>query len=541
MGVDPVEVRDRIAEFADYSMWKRGTPGLVVGVTDRDKTLFTSAKGLSCVAGRQPMLADALFQIGSTSKSFTCMVALQLAEEGVLDIHAPVKRYLPWFSVKSRYSDITLHHLMTHTAGIIVGSDATPTSWTETWDLRDTEATCEPGTYYHYSNSGYKALGLALETVTGIGYDRMIRERILEPAGMRSTEPVITNGIRERLAVAHQPLNDDRPFRRGDPLCPAPWFEGDFADGSICAPVEDMLAYIRVVLNKGEAPWGRLMSSDSFRRMTTPYIETDDNAYPGDYGYGLVIESVDGHRYIGHQGRMVGYYSSMLTDMDAGIGIMAMINGPGDPEETVRFAMDAFRKAGAGDALPDVPSRKDIYLIPDASDYTGTFAGPHGRLDIETREGELRVITDGHESPLEPMGRDLFLADDPAFDLFFMEFKRRDASVDRVHHGGHTYVKNGSGRSSDPPAGSTTVRYDGHYRSHNPWVSNFRVVRRPEGLVLIPPDRESVPLVHLGDNVFRIGADERSPEKIAFGGIINGVATSATVSGEGRFGRAFTP
>lgn len=541
MGVDRDAVFGSISDFAEYSMWRRGTPGMVLGVTDRERTLFSSAKGMSDVTGRQSMSIDMLFQIGSVSKSFTCIAALQLSEQGVLDIHAPVKKYLPWFAIRSKYSDITLHHLMTHTAGIILGSDATPTTWTEVWDLRDTETGVEPGTYFHYSNSGYKALGLALETVAGKGYEKMVREGIFESAGMRSTEAVITNGIRGRLAVAHLPMHDDRPFRRGSELYPATWFESDTADGSICAPVEDMLAYIRVLLSRGEGPWGRVMSTDSFRLMTTPYITPDDGEHTGGYGYGLNIEIVDGHTYLGHQGGMVGYYTSMLMDLDSGIGVMVMVNGPGEPEEVARYAMEALRRMSEGAPMPGLPSKDDVGQIPDASDYAGTYVGRHGRVELVSRQDGLRLVTEGLESPLERRERDVFFADGHGLGLFVLEFGRKDGAVDRLNYGERSFVKGSSPKTDNPRTGVLPIRYEGHYRSHNPWSSNFRVVSRDGGLAFVHPHGTSEPMIPLGGNEFRIGADARSPERIIFEGVINGVATSARVSGGGRFGRTFTP
>lgn len=531
----------RISEFADLSMWMRGSPGLVLGVTDRERTLFTSAKGFADFASRRPMETDALFQIGSVSKSFTCMALLQLAERGAIDLHAPAKKYLPWFSVKSKHSDIALHHLMTHTAGIVIGSDATPTAWTEVWDLRETEAACEPGTFFHYSNSGYKALGLVLETVSGTSYSDIIRGGVLEAAGMRSTEPIITNGIRGRLAVAHLPTHDDRPSNGRSELSPAPWFEGDTADGSICAPVEDMLAYIRVILNRGQGPWGQILSSESFRKMTTPYIQPDDGLHGEGYGYGLNIDRSGGRTVISHSGGMVGHYTDMLMDMDSGIGVMVMVNGPGVPEEVAKFALKALNASIGVGETPEVPRKEDAFKVPNASDYAGTYAGPWGTLEVIDRGGTLHLVCDGHESVLEPREGEAFFSDAPGFELFLSEFERDGGRVVKLHHGERTYSRDGQtgqvGDRTDPGE----VRFDGHYRSHNPWLHNFRVVRRDDGLVFAMPSDHSVPLVHLGGNTFRIGDDPRSPERIEFGCVIDGTATSADSPGGGRFGRTFTP
>jgi CubicO group peptidase (beta-lactamase class C family) len=541
MEADRGSVFERVSEFRDHSMWKWGTPGMVIGVTDREKTLSVSAKGYSDAASRRPLTPDTMFQIGSVSKSFTCIALLQLVEQGALEVHDPVTKHLPWLSISSKHSGITLHHLMTHTAGIILGSDATPTAWTETWDLRHTEATCEPGTFFHYSNSGYKALGLVLETVTGKGYDRIIREGILNAAGMRSTEPVITNGIRGRVAVAHQPTHDDRPSNRESSLSPAPWFEGDTADGSICAPVEDMLTYIRVLLNRGQGQWGRVVLPESFKLMTAPYIATEDGLHGQHYGYGLNTETVDGHSYISHSGGMVGHYTSMVMDMDLGIGVMVMINGPGDADEVARFALKTVRASSEGGNVPGVPSRGDAFMTASAADHVGTFGGPDGTIEITDVNGTLNLGSEGRRYTMEPRERDSFFVGAPGFELFLLEFEMDDGRVVRAHHGEHSYFREGFAPSLGPVPAPGGIRYEGHYRSHNPWLSNFRVVRRSSGRAFVMPHGASYPLVPITGHEFRIGADERSPERIVFDGFVDGVATSAIVSGGGRFGRTSTP
>lgn len=536
------EAFDRASQLADLCMWKLGTPGMVLGVTDRKKTMFASAKGLADVAARRPMETDLLFQIGSISKSFTCIALLQLAEEGTIDLDAPVTKYLPWFSVKSKYSAITLHHLMTHTAGIVIGADSTPTGWTEVWDLRDTETSCEPGTHYHYSNSGYKALGLVLETVTGRCYGDIIRERVLQGAGMRTTEPVITNDIRGSLAVGHVPTHDDRPCHARSSHSPATWFEGDTGDGSICAPLEDMLAYIRVLLNRGEGPFGRILSADGFRRMTTPHAKPDDEVHWSGYGYALNVEKVDGHTYLGHSGGMVGYYTSMIMDMESGIGAMAMVNGLGYPDEVARFMLEAMRAALDGRALPDVPSKDEAFASKNATDYVGEYSGPDGSIEVKEKDGTLRLRSGGTETVLEPREGDAFFAHASGFEMFLTEFERNDdGRVVRVYNGSHTYVRGEDAAGTVEPAKAGGLRFEGHYRSHNPWLSNFRVVERMGGLALVLPNDRSLPLVQLGDRVFRIGPDPNCPERVEFGCIIDGVATSATLSGGGRMGRTFTP
>src|SRR6185436_19605769 len=121
------------------------------------------------------------------------------------------------------------------TAGIVAGVDATPEAAFQVWALRDTPARSAPGERFHYSNVGYKALGLVLEAVEGRRYPEIIRERMLEPLDMSSTEPAITHDMRALLAVGYEYLHDDRLSHSGSPLAPATWLETATADGSIAS------------------------------------------------------------------------------------------------------------------------------------------------------------------------------------------------------------------------------------------------------------------------------------------------------------------
>jgi CubicO group peptidase (beta-lactamase class C family) len=88
------------------------------------------------VAAQNPVTPHTLVGIGSFSKSFTALALLQLRDAGRLDLHAPVAHYLPWFHVPSRYGLVTLHHLLSHTAGIIRGSDCSTEARYGLWLLR---------------------------------------------------------------------------------------------------------------------------------------------------------------------------------------------------------------------------------------------------------------------------------------------------------------------------------------------------------------------------------------------------------------------
>lgn len=518
------------------------TPGAAVALTDRERLLHVASYGWADVAARQPVAPETLFEIGSITKSFTALALLQLYEAGQVDLHAPVTRYLPWFQVSTRYEPITLHHLLSHTAAIIRGTDFSTEARYEVWALRGTEAAAPPGSTFHYSNVGYKALGLVLEESLGLSYGEIIRKRILGPLDMAATQPVITHETRQQLAVGYESLYDDRPAHRSQPLAPATWFETGTADGSIAATAADMASYVRMLLNGGRGSHGRIVSEESFKLMTEPVIALpeDEEEAGGSYGYGLDIGREDDHTIIGHTGGMIGYYSAMSADLDDGLGVVVLINGPGEPGHMARFALKLLRAAYRGGDLPALPPTPDPTRVENAADYAGTYR-MEGRTFTVAAEGEQLVMDDGGERVvLERRGEDRFYAPHPDFSLFPLCFGREKGQVVEACHGPDVYVAGrGAGLAAFDVPGEW-LAYPGHYRSHNPWLTNFRVVLRKDRLLLIEPWGDQEVLVPLGAGLFRVGEDERSPERLRLDTILGGRAIRANLSGCDYF-RTFTP
>ena len=101
-----VEALKQIDRFAEIKITEANMPGLAIAITDRDRVLRVATFGYSDVAYGTPIQADSMFGIGSIGKSFTNIALMQLHDEGHLDLHSPVSRYLPWFEVKSDYGPI---------------------------------------------------------------------------------------------------------------------------------------------------------------------------------------------------------------------------------------------------------------------------------------------------------------------------------------------------------------------------------------------------------------------------------------------------
>jgi D-alanyl-D-alanine carboxypeptidase len=524
------EVFVRLDSLVEEQRRADNTPGLALAVTDREKLLHVSLHGFADLGAQIPVATDTLFEIGSVSKSFTAFALMQLVEDGKLDLHAPVTNYLPWFEVQSKYGPITIHHLLSHTAGIIEGMDFGGETSYEVYALRETEATAAPGTFFHYSNVGYKALGLVLEELEGRSYAEIIQERILDPLEMRSTEAAVTHETRKRMAVGYESLYDDRPRHPSHPLVPATWLEYDAADGSIASTVADMAAYVRMLLNRAQAPGTRIISEDSFEEMTQRVIETPEEEEGTFYGYGLVIAESDGRVCIGHSGGMVGYYSAILADLDYGLGIVVLTNGPGEPGEIARSALRLLCGVLQGEEPPSRIAVPDRTQIENGIDYAGTYEGESSTFKLAAEGGRVIMRYGDETLALQRRGADCFYVPHGDFALFLLRFGREDGQVVEAFHGPDWYTGDDYAGPTDFDCPGHWKAFTGQYRCYNPWYPSFRVVLRKGALVLIEHDGDEAPMVPLTDDRFRVGKDERSPERIRFDTILNGRALHARLS-----------
>jgi len=516
-------------------------PALSVAITDRKRLLMNSAYGYANLEGRKKATPKTLFEIGSVSKSFASVALLQLVDEGKVDLHRPVVEYLPWLEFDTKYAPITLHHLLTHTAGIVMGSEDTMNGKPEAWRLRDLPTSAPPGTYFHYSNVGYKIVGLVVEALRGKPFPEVLQDRVVGPLGMRSTLTSMTNASRPRIATAYSPLHDDRPIPYGAPLVPSLWFESDTADGSICTTGSDMARYMRFILNRGVGDSGRVLSKKGFELLTARAVAPQDGKHGEHYGYGLGVEEDDGHLGIRHTGGMIGHFCSMRIDMNDEIGVMVMVNGPGDRDDVCRKVQMVLRSALAGDVRLSVPKPKDPFEVENARKYAGTYVSARGGIRVSASGKGLKLISSGGKSAhLQTVGDDLFYADLKGFELFPIRFVAKNGTFVEAVHGGDLYRKTGLRTVSEEGPQRGSRKYVGHYRSYNPWMGTFRVVDRGGTLMFVLPSGEEHELVHIGEHEFRVGSDARIPERLLFDLFVDGEALRARLSGGSRF-RTFVP
>lgn len=526
----------RVGAFAAMRMRDSNTPGLALAITGRDRLLHAATFGYANLQAQSRLAPDTLFEIGSISKSFTSVALLQLRDEGRFDPSAPIARYLPWFSIKSRFAPITGHHLMTHTAGLPRDRDDVPSSRYQAYGVRDREAGYAPGAHWAYSNVGYQVLGYALEAIEKKPYAEIIESRILKPLGMHASAGQFTHATRLKLAVGYQRIFDDRPTHPAHPLVPATWLEYGAGDGSIVSTAADMAAYARMLLNRGRGPNGaRVLSEEGFKALAQRAAPSGDKSW---YGYGLTTSERNGRVLLSHSGGMVGYSSMLVADPEAGVAAVALVNGPGNPGSVAHFAVEVGRAVAAGQPLPALPDPSDPAVIDDPEPFEGTYTSARGSLVLKAEPPMLGTPVGGRLALLERRSTDAFYLNLPGWDRFLLRFEKENDRVIGFSYGSDWFTRAGHRMPDAKPHSPEWNAYPGHYRTTNPWFSNFRIVIRRGVLYLMEPSGGETKMEAVGPGVFKEAGP--SAERLRFDSIVDGEALRANLSGVDYY-RVFTP
>jgi hypothetical protein len=407
--------------------------------------------------------------------------------------------------------------------------------------LRETETAWPPGTQFYYSDAGYQVLALVLQQVIGQPFQEILRAQLLEPLGMADSEPAFTHAMRPRAATGYRSLYDDRPSHASQPLVPAAWIEMNAGDCCIAATAEDLARFARMLLNRGQGPGGPLLSRASFQQLIHEPMATE---YGFEYGYGIEVQRRDGIAHLGHGGGMPGYEARMLIDVDHGLGVTLLTTTPSIQVRDLAWTvMNLWREAYLGEPLGtaldavDLPP-PDPTRVENAADIEGTYRGDRKTLTLAAEGGKLVLhLQEGGGIALEKRGEDAFYVPHPGLNRFLLRFGRAEAGsegqgeVVEVFHGGDWYLGK---RYAGPCSFSHPAEWDaypGHYRSHIPWQTNFRVVLRKGALWFVWPEGSEEPLTSLEAGVFRVG-DEHSPERLRFSQRVDGQALCATLSGD---------
>lgn len=369
-------------------------PGLVVGVAQHGRRLYRRGFGLASVELGVANTAWTRMRIGSTSKHFTCLAALLLAEEGKLDVDASARRYFP--ALPSLRGEPTLRQFMTHTSGYRCfldlaslgdGMAIKPRGEALAAQLRQTAVNFAPGEKILYCNGGYHLLSLVIEKVAGMPFEQFLKERIFTPIGMSDTISAPSDfDIHRGMATLHVPLPPEQGggWRLG--IFPTEEVRGE---GAMISTLDDMLTWLAHM----RSPAKTVGSEESWKQMTTRAVLNNGLAVP--YGLGLMLHDYRGVEVIHHAGGVVGGTCQMITVPSHALDIILMTNGAqANPMDLGYSIIDAM----LGDVLPCAAAEKadaarfqpmlgTRYHAPASGLVCGFAEAPGGKLGLTFLDG----------------------------------------------------------------------------------------------------------------------------------------------------------
>lgn len=394
-------------EIGSY-MQANNAPGMQFALVDLHGTEYIASYGYENLQTQKPLRPDRLFQIGSISKSMAAIAALQLADEGKLDLHRPVLEYLPWLPWKTEHGAVTLHHILTHTTGMPGGGALFFPA--DRWTHQQRYA---PGTRYFYSNMAFNVIGRLVELCDRRTYQESLAARILRPVGMTSSRSSLGGAEWVLQSVSYIPAAVDAPFHRFDPLREAPAFHEDTSAGCVASTPADMARYLRCLLRGGVTETGvRLLSEKSFAAMTSRQVDADEWGPHAGYGYGIGMDTIGGDHVLMHTGGMVSFMSAIYLNLSRGVAAFSSINAQQGyrPMPVVRFATEALAASNSKLPMPSpiampAAEKKREATSPSTAPQHPQFLGSYvnddpwdGLIEITEQDGSLRA--DG--TALEP-------------------------------------------------------------------------------------------------------------------------------------------
>ena len=333
--VEPAARRDVDYRLLDARLQelikKPAMVGMAVGIVENGRITFLKGYGETLEGSGDPVTPETVFRWASCSKGLAATMVAKLAEQGKINLNAPVADYAPDLKLPNGNERVaTVGDLLSHRLGIY--RDAYANKLEEGEDpsylrtqLGTLDAVCKPGTCWSYQNVAYDASSEMVSRITHMPYEQAVKRYLFNPIGM-SSGSVSMAGLESNRSWARPHSAGRRPWPMVDTYYKVP------AAAGINSNIKDMALYLEAQM--GEMP--DTVDSKVLDTIHAPYVVT-----PGErgrlrkflervgtawYGYGWRSYDYAGHRIIGHRGGIKGYRSLILFDPQKKSGVVALWN-----------------------------------------------------------------------------------------------------------------------------------------------------------------------------------------------------------------------
>lgn len=316
---------DGVDSYIKEQMEDRQIPGIALTIIENGKRIKSAAYGYANLEWMRSMTEETVFEIGSITKQFTAAGILLLEQDGKLSVEDKISKYM--HDTPASWSDVRIRHLLSHTSGIVSytgmkGFELTQHLTQERFieKLGQYPLEFQPEGLYKYSNSGYNLLGFIIENVSSQSYWDFMQQRIFDPLGMMSTRNREPGMIIRHRASGYE-KGEGGPKNRDYDITDV------FSAGALVSTLDDMAKWDAAL--DGTA----ILSQASKDKMWTETKLRDGTLRP--YGFGWRIETLDGHKNIGHRGSTSGFSASIQRFPDDGLTVILFANSGGSDTGTI--------------------------------------------------------------------------------------------------------------------------------------------------------------------------------------------------------------
>lgn len=348
---------EKLNDYLKEALLYHDLSGLAVGITVGEESplsdrglCYEQAVGFQNYIDKNPLKAEHIFHVASVTKLFVGTAILRLIEQGNLQLDWLVKEIIPWFAVDDqRYKNITIRHLLTHTAGL---TDVLDYGWEnpeldegalrrycESDEVRKSKLLWSPEkNRFQYSNIGYELLGTVIAQISGMSFEDYVMEHILQPLHMtdttlltfQRTEPIgicgsvfNANYIKESLDLKHlEKVNMAMPHTKNKHRqivleAQYPYNRAHGPSSTITTNLKDLSRFARAYLEK------RVLRADTIDLMWREYALVPNN---GEHiGLSWFIRNQNGYELYGHEGNDDGFRASfwVCPALDAHITVLS--------------------------------------------------------------------------------------------------------------------------------------------------------------------------------------------------------------------------
>lgn len=319
----------QVDEYIRRQMEDDNIPGMAVAVVQAGEIIYLNGLGVASLDTQLPVTLQTIFDLASVSKSFTALGVLLLRDDGLIDLDAPVKQYLPDFKMDDpRASEITVRQLLNQTSGL-------PGEFSAPLIFQDGEAAMqqviastsrlrlnrEPGSSFEYADINYCLLGALVERISGTTFENYMQQRIFTPLGMENTTLYPDIAAALDRADGHQPLYGGVVVRN------MPIYRGALPVGWVMSCAEDMARWLIVHLNNGYVDAEQVFPAATIEEAHKQTVSFEENGREMGYGMGWFIDNTDADAsLVWHGGDTPNFTADMFLLPQYQAGIVVMVN-----------------------------------------------------------------------------------------------------------------------------------------------------------------------------------------------------------------------